>query len=353
MMVVSSHNRIDKNLFGADTGTIRDEHRVSRGVGVIHHPRAIGGPRHFNRPVNQERPRRSAHHRHDPHAADRRAAEPDFRSVAGETDISHRSQSRHVALRESGSRSGPNPPVSATHRAGHRDRKEMWRICRPAIASPAASSPSKFVNRVNVALDNGLSGAGLRRLTPHPARADASATRMIAAHRLHRECAETTAGRPTAIAGAFPPSNASSSSARASAISRRRRFGSFSRPRCRRRATIGGVVAGSAAQSGSRSQDRRDRVRHRLAWKRHTAGQHFVQHTAECPDVGALVDRLPSRLLRTHVGRRAEDGPFLRAARRSPSAIATSPVAAFARPKSSTFTTPSGVTLMFAGLRSR
>ena len=44
------------------------------------------------------------------------------------------------------------------------------------------------------------------------------------------------------------------------------------------------------------------------------AGQHFVQHTAKCPDVGALVDRLPSRLLRTHVGRRAEDGPFLRAA---------------------------------------
>ena len=62
------------------------------------------------------------------------------------------------------------------------------------------------------------------------------------------------------------------------------------------------------------SQDRRNRVRHRLAWKRRMAGQHFVQHTAKCPDVGALVDGLPSRLLRTHVGRRAEDGPFLRAA---------------------------------------
>ena len=98
MMVVSSRNRIDKNLSGADTGAIRDEHRVARGVGVIHHPRAIGGPCHFNRAIDQERRRRSAHHRHDAHAADRRAAEPDFRSVAGETDISHRSQSRDVAL---------------------------------------------------------------------------------------------------------------------------------------------------------------------------------------------------------------------------------------------------------------
>ena len=98
VMAVSSDNRIDKNLFGAGAGPIRDEHRVSRGIGVIHDPAAIRGPHHFNRPIDQERPRRSAHHRHDPHAADRCAAEPDFRSVAGEPGVSYRSQSRHVTL---------------------------------------------------------------------------------------------------------------------------------------------------------------------------------------------------------------------------------------------------------------
>src|SRR6185295_6571083 len=66
------------------------------------------------------------------------------------------------------------------------------------------SSPSKFVNRVNVALVSGLSGANFRRLIPHPARADPSATSMIAAHRLHRELGQGTVARSTAVAGAFP-----------------------------------------------------------------------------------------------------------------------------------------------------
>ena len=36
-------------------------------------------------------------------------------------------------------------------------------------------------------------------------------------------------------------------------------------------------------------------------------GQHLEQDDAEGPDVGALVDRLPARLLGAHVGRRAEN----------------------------------------------
>ncbi len=42
------------------------------------------------------------------------------------------------------------------------------------------------------------------------------------------------------------------------------------------------------------------------------AGQHLVEHDAERPDVGALVDRLPLGLLGTHVRRGAEDHPRLR-----------------------------------------
>ena len=45
-----------------------------------------------------------------------------------------------------------------------------------------------------------------------------------------------------------------SSSSRASPMSRRRRFGSFSRQRCNNRRIVDGVVPGSADQSGSRSR---------------------------------------------------------------------------------------------------
>ena len=46
------------------------------------------------------------------------------------------------------------------------------------------------------------------------------------------------------------------------------------------------------------------------------AGEHLVQHAAERPDVRPLVDRLPARLLRAHVRRRAQDDAFVRITRR-------------------------------------
>ena len=55
----------------------------------------------------------------------------------------------------------------------------------------------------------------------------------------------------------------------------------------------GGVSAGSAFQSGVARQHRGERVGHVLALERAPAGQHLVEHEAERPDVGALVDGLP------------------------------------------------------------
>ena len=113
----------------------------------------------------------------------------------------------------------------------------------------------------------------------------------------------------------------------------------------------GGRRGGQGRPVGLALENLRDRVRDGLTGKREAAGQHLVEHAAERPDVGALVDALTARLLRAHVGGGAEDRAVarlgqVRDARRRR-------VAAFARPKSSTFTTPSGVILMFAGFRSR
>ena len=119
-----------------------------------------------------------------------------------------------------------------------------------------------------------------------------------------------------------------------------------------------GVAAGSADQSGSRSRIFAIESETVSPANVDAPGQHLVEHAAERPDVGALVDRQSARLLGTHVGGRADDGA-LRASPAAPPAHASgrattpSPPTALARPKSSTFTTPSGVILMFAGFRSR
>ena len=73
------------------------------------------------------------------------------------------------------------------------------------------------------------------------------------------------------------------------------------------------VAAGSRLQSGSRSRIGGERVGDRLAAERGAAGEHLVEHAAERPDVGALVDGLAARLLGTHVGGRAEDHALARA----------------------------------------
>jgi hypothetical protein len=54
-------------------------------------------------------------------------------------------------------------------------------------------------------------------------------------------------------------------------------------------------------------EDRRHRIRCGVAGERCAASEHLVQHAAERPDVGAFVDGLPPRLLRTHVRRGPED----------------------------------------------
>jgi hypothetical protein len=52
-----------------------------------------------------------------------------------------------------------------------------------------------------------------------------------------------------------------------------------------------------------------DGVGGRNGTERGDAGQRLEQYAPECPDVGALVDRLAACLLGTHVGNRAEDHP--------------------------------------------
>jgi hypothetical protein len=104
-------------------------------------------------------------------------------------------------------------------------------------------------------------------------------------------------------------------------------------------------------------KDSHDGVRHRAALERGAAGEHFVQDASECPDVGAFVDDVTPRLLGTDVSRRTRTAPALvwfaaivgDCVR---SGVEAAP-AVFARPKSRTFATPSGVILMLAGFRSR
>ena len=88
------------------------------------------------------------------------------------------------------------------------------------------------------------------------------------------------------------------------------------------------------------------------------AGQHLIEDAAERPDIRSLVHRLAARLLRAHVRRRAQNdavASLVQSDRRRVSklaAVAPSP-SVFANPKSRTLTTPDGVTLTLAGLRSR
>ena len=69
----------------------------------------------------------------------------------------------------------------------------------------------------------------------------------------------------------------------------------------------GGVRGGQRLPVRLALQDARDHVGHRLAREGLAPGEAFVEHAAERPDVGALVDRAAARLLGAHVRRGAEN----------------------------------------------
>ena len=68
-----------------------------------------------------------------------------------------------------------------------------------------------------------------------------------------------------------------------------------------------GHVLGQRVPVGFALENLRDRVGPCGAVERAASCQHFVQHTAKGPDVRSFVDWLSPRLLRTHVGRGADD----------------------------------------------
>ena len=55
-------------------------------------------------------------------------------------------------------------------------------------------------------------------------------------------------------------------------------------------------------------EDAGDDVRARVAVEGEASSQHFEQHAAERPDVGAAIDGRTASLLRTHVRRGADHG---------------------------------------------
>ena len=71
-------------------------------------------------------------------------------------------------------------------------------------------------------------------------------------------------------------------------------------------ANCGRRARGKSRPVGLATQDTRNGVGNRVAAERAATGEHLVEHRAECPDVGALVDRASSRLLGAHVCRRSE-----------------------------------------------
>ena len=85
---------------------------------------------------------------------------------------------------------------------------------------------------------------------------------------------------------------ASSISIRASALSCKRRVGSFLKHRRNKARTAAGVSAGSAVQSGSFVRTAATISLSVSPLNAALAREHFVDHAPERPDVGALVDRL-------------------------------------------------------------
>ena len=158
-----------------------------------------------------------------------------------------------------------------------------------------------------------VTGVAAGRSHSRSAIAASTLARAQGTNRSHgRGAAGTTAGAAAGSgAGSLPPMRPSIAT-RASPMSRRRAFGSFVRQRSSRRRSSRGVFGGKRVQSGSRSITRARTSVTSVAVERAPAGEHLVEHAAERPDVGAPIDGLPARLLRRHVGGRAENHAQLR-----------------------------------------
>ena len=156
-------------------------------------------------------------------------------------------------------------------------------------------------------------------------------------------------------------SNAPSSARRTSRMSPMRCFGSFCRQR--RRHGERGERPREQAPVRFELQHVRERQRYVLAGKRARGPSASRRAPRQTPRCRRACRRPAARLFGRHVGGRAENHPHgghrrRRERRRVASALADpldAPAgsSAFASPKSSTFTVPSGRTLMLAGFRSR
>ena len=176
-----------------------------------------------------------------------------------------------------------------------------------------------------------------------------------------RRAARRSTARAASAPARRPPARISASSRRTSRMSRGRSSASLRRQRRTISRTRGGVPAGSAVQSGSRSRMRAMQVGSGLAAERRPAGEALEQHAAERPDVAAPVHRRAARLLGAHVGGGAEDDAgHGRGARRS--SVGELPVGlrevvrahrALGEPEVEHLGVPEGVIMTLPGLRSR
>ena len=118
-----------------------------------------------------------------------------------------------------------------------------------------------------------------------------------------------------------------------------------------------GHVGGQQRPIGFTANHGGESVGNGFAFESHFAGEHFVEHGAEGPDVGTTVNHFAAGLFRGHVAAVPMCPALVAAAVRVGelvmSELAVSSDRAFARPKSRTFTVPSGVIFIFAGFRSR